>query len=217
MQLHNYEHIKEWEQLRLEAYMPTKNDVPTIGWGHTKDVKMGDVITEEQAQKFLDEDVAWAVRAVNREVTVGLTQNQFDALVSFTFNVGEGAFSKSTLLRKLNAGDYAGAAEQFPRWNKQAGKVLRGLTRRRANEMHMFLEADDNVVPSKPDEVEPLKSLTVSKEVVGGATAALTGVGAFLGNLAPQAQNIAVGGLTLALILFGGFIVWNRLNARRKG
>lgn len=113
--------IKESELMRLVAYLPTPNDVPTIGWGHTAGVKLGDKCTVQQAAQWLREDCAWAEREVNRLVTVPLNQNQFDALVSLVFNIGSGNFASSTLLRKLNAGDYAGAANEFPRWNKQKG------------------------------------------------------------------------------------------------
>lgn len=139
--------IKDSEQLRLAAYMPTPNDVPTIGYGHTAGVKMGDTCTPAQAEQWLREDCAEAEAAVNELVKVPLNQNQFDALVSFTFNVGadidadtiaEG-LGDSTLLRKLNAGDYAGAADEFPKWCKQAGIVLGGLVKRRARERELFL------------------------------------------------------------------------------
>lgn len=140
MKTKNVNVIKKHEGLRLEAYLPTPNDVWTIGYGHTHTTKQGMKITEAQAEKFLYLDIAWAEEAVNTLVKVRLTQNQFDALVSFVFNVGAGAFSKSTLLRLLNAGDYEGAANQFLRWNKQKGKVLNGLTRRRQEEMELFLK-----------------------------------------------------------------------------
>jgi lysozyme len=131
--------IKKHEGLRLEAYLPTPNDVWTIGYGHTHTTKKGQKITEAQAEELLRRDIAWAEEAVNKLVVVPLTQNQFDALVSFVFNVGVGAFSKSTLLRLLNAKDYEGAANQFLRWNKQKGKVLNGLTKRREEERKLFL------------------------------------------------------------------------------
>lgn len=139
MRVKNLDIIKRHEGLRLEAYMPTPNDVPTIGYGHTKGVKMGMRITNAQAEEYLKQDIAWAQDAVNSLVKVRLTQNQFDALVSFVFNVGASAFTKSTLLRMLNGGDYQGAADQFLRWDKQGGKVLRGLTKRRAEERALFL------------------------------------------------------------------------------
>lgn len=131
--------IKGYEKLRLVAYLPTADDVPTIGYGHTRGVKMGDTCTEPQALEFLRQDCADAEWAINTRVTVPLNQCQFDALVSLVFNIGGSNFAASTLLRKLNAGDYAGAADQFPRWNKQKGKVLNGLTERRGRERALFL------------------------------------------------------------------------------
>ena len=139
MRTKNLQTIKDSEGLRLKAYLPTKNDVWTIGYGHTHGVYQGMTITEQQAEQFLHEDVKWAEDAVNQYVHVSLTQNQFDALVSFVFNVGTGNFSNSTLLRLLNKGDYKGAADQFLRWNKQKGVVLNGLTTRRKNERALFL------------------------------------------------------------------------------
>ncbi len=136
----NLDHIKEWEKLRLKAYMPTKNDKWTIGWGHTSTAKKGMSISQAKAERLLRDDLAWVRQCLASSITVPLTQPQYDALASFVFNVGGSAFSSSTLLRKLNACDYVGAAEQLPRWNKQAGKVLRGLTRRRADEMELFLK-----------------------------------------------------------------------------
>ena len=147
MKVSNLDIIKESEGLRLTAYMPTANDVPTIGYGHTHGVRMGQTITKAQAEQFLKEDVSWAEAAVNKQVKVSLNQNQFDALVSFVFNIGETTFAKSTLLRKLNAGDYNGAANEFPRWNKQAGVVLRGLVKRREREKQLFLSKPEKSFP----------------------------------------------------------------------
>lgn len=139
MKIKNIDIIKKHEGLRLEAYLPTPNDVWTIGYGHTHTTKQGMKITEAQAEALLRKDIAWVEEAVNKFVVVPLTQNQFDALASFVFNVGEGAFSKSTLLRLLNSGDYEGAANQFLRWNKQKGRILKGLTKRREEERKLFL------------------------------------------------------------------------------
>lgn len=131
--------IKKSEALRLKAYLPTPNDVWTIGWGHTGTARKGMVITEEEAEHLLRGDVGWVQRALANNVKVPLTQPQYDALGSFIFNVGAGAFARSTLLRLLNKGLYLDAADQLPRWNKQKGKVLRGLTRRREEERELFL------------------------------------------------------------------------------
>jgi len=130
--------IQDVEGCKLFAYLDT-GGVWTIGVGHTgPEVVRGLACTMEEAMAWLAEDVREAEDAINKAVKVPLTQNQFDALVSFVFNVGVGAFLSSTLLKKLNAGDYEGAAAQFPRWNKDNGKEIAGLTKRRHLEQGVF-------------------------------------------------------------------------------
>lgn len=129
--------IKQFEGLRLKAYR-CQAGVPTIGYGHTRTAKMGQSITQERAEELLREDVTPFEAAVSRLVTVPLNQGQFDALVAFAFNCGEGALERSTLLRLLNEGKYAEAALQFGRWVKGGGKELPGLVRRRAAERALF-------------------------------------------------------------------------------
>ena len=136
--IRDVELIKESEGLRLEAYLPTPNDVYTIGYGHTKTAEKGMVITLAGAEALLLHDLAWVETAIDTYVQVPLNQNQYDALASFIYNIGGTAFRKSTLLKLLNASDYDGAANQFPRWNKQKGKVLNGLTTRRQKEKTLF-------------------------------------------------------------------------------
>lgn len=130
--------IKSYEKLVLHAYLPTPNDRPTIGYGHTRDVKMGDTCTEAEAVEFLRQDLHDAEGCINYHVQPELEQHQFDALVSLVFNIGCGAFKISTILALINAKRFDAAALQFPRWNKQNGKVLNGLTRRRMAEKYMF-------------------------------------------------------------------------------
>lgn len=143
--------IKSFESLELIAYPdPGTGGAPwTIGWGHTgAEVHPGLTWTQAQAEQALLNDVAQFERDVTELVKVEINQNQFDALVSFAFNVGSDIDSDdiaeglgdSTLLKKLNAGDYDGAADEFPKWNKSGGKVLKGLTRRRAAERDLFLQ-----------------------------------------------------------------------------
>jgi len=132
--------IKHFEGLRLEAYQCSAH-VWTIGYGHTDGVQTGDVITLEQAGDFLRGDVQKSELAVNRFVTVPLTQQQFDALVSFTFNLGSGNLRTSTLLKKLNTGDYLGAAMEFMNWVNAGGRKVSGLIVRREAEKALFLEA----------------------------------------------------------------------------
>ncbi|WP_391529457.1 lysozyme [Photorhabdus akhurstii] len=135
------EYIKQYEGLRQQAYPdPATGGIPwTIGYGHTRDIKPGQVITEQQAEVFLHDDLQPIYSTLESAVKVSLTQGQFDALCSFIFNCGAGNFVRSTLLKKLNAGDHKGAADEFLRWNKAAGKVMSGLTKRRASERRMFL------------------------------------------------------------------------------
>jgi lysozyme len=132
--------IKSFEGLRLLAYRDAVG-VWTIGYGATRGVKPGMSVTKEQAERMLLNDVQRFEPEVERLVKVPLSGNQWDALVSFTYNLGASNLESSTLLRLLNVGDYAGAAEQFPRWNKAGGKVLPGLVRRREAERVLFLEA----------------------------------------------------------------------------
>jgi lysozyme len=135
--------LKAREALRLKAYLDG-GGVPTIGWGHTKGVKLGDVITIETAKEYLDTDLYDVELAINRLVYVDINQNQYDALVCLVFNVGISAFSKSTLLRKLNQGDMVGAADQFDAWVFDNGKRVHGLELRRKIEKTLFLKGMDN-------------------------------------------------------------------------
>jgi lysozyme len=143
---------EQFEGLRLTAYQDSVG-VWTIGYGHTgTDVHPGLTITPQQASDLLLKDIASAVAAVNRLVKVPLTQNQFDALVDFVFNAGAGNFGTSTLLHHLNAGDYAAAAAQFPRWVYAGSQILPGLVARRKAVQALFLEVD--AVP-QPDAATP--------------------------------------------------------------
>lgn len=141
--------LREFEGLRLEAYPdPASGGAPwTIGYGHTRGVQPGDKITRDQAEAYLEQDAAEAEAAVRSLIAVPLTQNQCDALVSFVFNVGAGALQRSTLLRKLNAGDFSGAADEFLRWNNAAGQRMPGLTRRRQAERALFLQTGGAASP----------------------------------------------------------------------
>ncbi|MDQ9128540.1 lysozyme [Serratia fonticola] len=131
--------IKHFEGLRLQAYQCSAR-AWTVGYGHTVGVRPNDVITEGEADNFLRQDIANSEQVVNMNVHVPLTQNQFDALVSFVFNLGIGSFLASTLIKKLNSGDYGGSAEEFLRWIHVNGKKIPGLVRRREAEKSLFLK-----------------------------------------------------------------------------
>jgi lysozyme len=131
--------LEDYEGIRFVAYLDT-GGVWTIGVGHTgPEVVKGLRASAEQIREWLRVDVEEAEEIVERLVKVPLNQNQFDALVSFVFNIGEGQFASSTLLKKLNAGDYEGAAGQFKRWVFDNGKQQPGLVKRRSSEEATFL------------------------------------------------------------------------------
>ena len=129
--------IKRFEGCRLEAYKCSAN-VLTIGYGHTGGVKETDTITQEEADELLEKDVLKFEEYVEDNVIVELDQSQFDALVAWTFNLGPGNLRESTMLKKLNSEDYASVPSEMKRWNKEGGKTLDGLIRRRNAEALLF-------------------------------------------------------------------------------
>lgn len=129
--------IKQFEGCRLQAYLDSAG-IATIGYGHTHGITMGMTCSQEQADSWLAVDASWAESCVNLAVHHQLTQNQFDALVCFVFNVGCAAFQTSTMLRFINAGSLDLAAKEFRRWDRAAGVELQGLLRRRIAEQALF-------------------------------------------------------------------------------
>jgi lysozyme len=129
--------IKDLEGLRLTAY-DCPAGVCTIGYGHTRGVYSGMKITEEEAEKFLREDIKEAEQAIEKLVEIELTQNQYDALVSFIYNVGTNAFKNSTLLKKINNNQLSTVPYEFNRWVRSGGKFNRGLQNRRNREVALF-------------------------------------------------------------------------------
>jgi lysozyme len=129
--------VRQFEGCRLQAYLDSVG-IPTIGVGHTRGVKMGDHCTVQQADLWLSQDLEDAAAAVASLVKVPLTQGQFDALVSLTYNCGAKAIGKSTLIKLINQGSMEAAAYEFPKWCKAGGKVLAGLLNRRKAEMELF-------------------------------------------------------------------------------
>lgn len=199
--------IKRHEGLRLEAYLDPVG-VWTVGFGHVSRqwAFQGSKITAKQAESLLRDDLKEAEENVLESVTADLTQSQFDALVSFVFNVGGRAFAKSTLLRKLNAGDVDGAAAEFGRWvygTKDGKKVrLAGLVKRRAEEASLFLS--DNGVETA--------GIIGEGPETPKTPAAVAGLGGIAAVAAPALQ--AASGATPAVIatvaacLAIGFLIW---------
>ena len=217
--------IKKFEGLhkigddgKVLAYRCPAN-VLTIGYGHTKGVKRNMKITKAEAEALLREDLRTYEAEVKRLVNVPLTQYQFDALVSFVFNLGAANFASSTLLKRLNTGNYEAVPAQFMRWNKARvnGKLqpLKGLTRRRSAEAALFtmdaqLPSDDADVPMPQKvTVQDKKPLTKSKTMAGvgiaGAATALNETAGQLQSLVAYADSLktifllcALGGIALA-------------------
>jgi len=129
--------IKKFEGCELEAYKCAAG-VWTIGYGSTKGIKEGDTVSQEEADKLLLHEMEEYEGYINDMVNVDLEQNQFDAMVSWVFNLGPANLKASTLLKVLNAKDYEGVPAQIKRWNKAGGKVLQGLIRRREAESLLF-------------------------------------------------------------------------------
>ena len=129
--------IKRFEGCRLKAYRCSAN-VLTVGYGHTGGVKEDDIISQPEADKLLENDIAKFEKYVSDNVIVELNQSQFDALVAWTFNLGVGNLRSSTMLKKLNETDYVSVPSEMKRWNKAAGKTLDGLIRRRLAESLLF-------------------------------------------------------------------------------
>lgn len=200
--------------------------VPTIGWGCTKGVRLGMRWTAEQAEAALMQELAEIESAVSRLVTVPLSQQQYDALVSFTYNVGSGALKRSTLLKKLNAGDYSGAEQEFAKWNKGGGRVLKGLVRRRSREALLFgtpVEHETVHVADMPQKVDkavevPAKTVAAGIGTAAGATSVANMPEGSLETFLTVATKMAsfassswttvaaIGGVTLALLLLPKFV-----------
>lgn len=213
--------------------------VLTIGWGCTEGVTEGQVWTRSQAEEGLRRELLKHEAHVKRLTTAELNQNQFDALTSFTYNVGAGALQKSTLLRCLNRGDMDGAAHGFLLWNKGGGKVLPGLVKRRVREAFLFkTPVSSPSEPEMPQKVEaslgPVlsasqRSMTVCGALLAGFGSCVQymekGVAVGLDSLAeltkleplkvlgPNTKSIGMG-LTVAAIML---VIGRRLQAAKQG
>ena len=171
--------ITEFEGFRSKAYLCPAG-VPTIGYGFTLGVQLGDTITKEQAKRRLARELESYEAAVTRACTNEPNQNEFDALVCFAFNVGIGGMRKSSVIKAHNRGDHQAAARAFALWNKAGGKVWAGLTRRRAAEAALYLTPmpDDVSDPAEgpaldmPQRVDAESSLSRSPIVAGSGIAA---------------------------------------------
>lgn len=193
--------IKKFEGLRLQSYQD-EGGVWTIGYGHTKGVKRGQTITEAEALAFLEVDMAEALRGIDLYVKVPLSQYQYDALASWTFNLGVGNLRSSTLLKKLNAGDYSAIPEQIVRWNKVKVKgrfkVSKGLVRRRTAEAALwsmdaaFAADGGEAMVQKPRAVdEDTKPLKKSRTLWGLGASTVGVIGTVASEVAKDLEPLA--------------------------
>ena len=217
--------VKEAEGLRLTAYPdPATGGAPwTIGYGHTgPDVRPGLRITQAQAEQLLQADLDTASAVVDRAVTVELADTQRGALTAFVMNVGAGRKAKgkdagkdgfvtlksgqpSTLLRKLNGGDAAGAAAEFAKWTRGAGKVMPGLVKRRAAEAALFLSDEVHPVSRVAELAQAMKPMAKSVSAVsGGGALGLAGVAVLL----DQARDVSTAIKELLEALPSGALGW---------
>lgn len=154
--------IAGFEGFSEEVYIPVPGDLPTVGFGHADPrLTIGERISKQQAMTFLSEDVREAQKSVQKCVHVPLTQFEFDAYVSFAYNVGERRFCTSTLVRKLNSGDYSGACEGLKAWVYSGGIKYKGLEIRRKIEI---LICKTGQYPSTPAWLKPFDSQFVGKQ-----------------------------------------------------
>jgi lysozyme len=183
--------LARWEGFRANAYPDpgSRDGTPwTIGYGQTRingrAVRRGDTITEPEARQGLRMELDRVSGVVQRLVKVPLSDNQHGALVGFTYNIGDDAFAKSTLLKKLNAGDYAAVPAQLARWNKNDGKVMPGLTNRRAAEAGLWAKGDfvaSNTVSASPSvkiaELATPERMVAAAGLLSGSAGLATGNG----------------------------------------
>lgn len=234
---HGIAFIKRWEGVRLKAYRCSAN-VLTIGVGHT--AAMGDPkpvdgmkITDAEAEAILRRDLGSIERDVEKAVTVHVNQRQFDTLVSFVFNVGIGAFRKSTLLKKLNASRYDEVPSELMKWTRAGGRVVQGLVNRRKAEADLWRGASSDQKPDgdMPQLVDPPRKMTQSKEgnaaLLAGGAATLTAAndvaqqlqetGDNLTSLIDLLKNPNFIVLVLVVIIAGAIWYWRKQRMDKDG
>lgn len=210
--------IKKFEGCRLEAYQDV-GGVWTIGYGHTgPEVRAGMKITQQAADDLLWEDMRWVAQEIERTVKVRLTAGQEAAISSLIYNIGGSAWRKSTALKRLNAGDYAGAADAMTWWNKAGGNVVMGLVRRRETERELFLsDVAGEEVEAQTGSIGggEAKSIAQSKTIWG----ALAGSGGLAAAFV-QALGTIDWRVAIALVVVAGafgFLIFNRIMEARAG
>lgn len=224
--------LKEFEGFRAKAYIPVPGDVPTIGYGFTHGVKMGDVMTRAEADARLIDELRPYEMAVWQACTNKPNQNEFDAMVLLCFNIGPAGFKRSTVLKAHNRGDHQAAARAFGLWNKSGGKVYAGLTKRRAEESALYLtpmpdDVSDPISPEMPQRIDPESTMAESPinraGVVAGGTAAVATVAETARTISDVKYSLASLGdwlvpiLLVCVVGLCGYVVWQRCRQRSLG
>lgn len=230
LSINGLEKLKRFEGFRGKAYIPVPGDVPTIGYGFTKGVKMGDIMTLGEAQERLIEELRPYENAVWEACTLEPNQNQFDAIVLLCYNIGIAGFKRSTVLKAHNRGDFDAAARAFGLWNKSGGKVYAGLTKRRAEEAALYLEPvaapmyEVQEMPQTVDSERPMTQSTINRaSIAAGGTAAVATVAETARTIADVKRSTEDLGAWLVPVLLCvvvalcGFIVWERVKQRKGG
>jgi lysozyme len=213
--------IKQFEGFRADAYLCPAG-VPTIGYGFTEGVKLGDTITRPKADARLARELGKYEAAVLSATGGNCTQCQFDALVSFAFNVGIAGMRGSSVIKAHCRGDFDAAARAFALWNRAGGRVLTGLTRRRAAEAALYLTPDAGAEPlPMPQAVEPESKLTGSPTVTASTVAATTTIAAGISRDVKDVRDALGDWLPWVLVAVAvgaaGYVVLTRVRQRAGG
>ncbi len=215
--------IKEFEGFRAEAYRDPVG-IWTIGYGFTRGVEPGDRMTQRQADERLQAELAAYEDGVERATEGKVTQAQFDALVSFAWNVGIKGMAGSSVIKAHKRGDHQAAARAFALWNKAGGKVWPGLTRRRAAEAALYLSDAPADMPQVVEPERPITASTINRAgVAAGGTAAIATVAEAartVSDIKSSADSLGDWLLPVLLVVVAalcGYIVWERVKVRREG
>ena len=213
--------LKDFEGCRLVAYQCPAGEW-TIGYGFTVGVMPGDTMTQEQCDARLKNEIKQYESAVFAATEGDCTQSEFDALVSFAWNVGTAGMQKSSVIKAHNRGDKQAAARAFLMWNRAGGKIISGLSRRRAAEAALYL-ADDEAFDPMPQVVDPPKPMTSSTTVIAGGTAAIataTQIADAVGKLKGSVSGLEawlIPTLAVVALIAIGYVIYERYQNRERG
>ena len=213
--------LKDFEGCRLTAYLDVTG-IPTIGYGFTAGVILGDAMTQDQCDARLGRELVAYEMGVMSATKGDCTQSEFDALVSLAWNIGIDGMQKSSVIKAHNRGDKQSAARAFGLWNKAGGKVVSGLTRRRAAEAALYL-SDDALDSQMPQKIDPEKPMATSTTVIAGSTAAIAtatqiadAVGKLKGSVSGLGDWFMPAVAVVALVAIG-WVLYERYQNRARG